>query len=181
MRILVRGFVAVLATASLLGPGLAGCSVVDVQKERGSVDLRAKWALLPVLDYSDSTQAGGRVEETLSSLLRTRLRVDVTKYPVSTESESPADLDERQRFQRALSWAKKEGFQYGISGSVNEWRYRSGADGEAAIGLTLQVVEVDSGKTVWTASGSRSGWGRETASGTAQRLLRDMLSKLESK
>jgi hypothetical protein len=176
-----RFFVAALAAASLVGPGLSGCSVVDVQRERGSVDLRAKWALLPVLDYSDSTQAGGRVEETLSSLLRTRLSIEVSKYPVPAEPESSVELDERQRYQRALSWAKKEGFQYGISGSVNEWRYRSGADGEAAIGLTLHVVEVQSGKTVWTASGSRAGWGRQTASGTAQHLLRDMLRKLESR
>lgn len=181
MHTVARFFVAALAAGGVTALALSGCSVVDVQAERSKLDLRAKWALLPVLDYSDSTQAGGRVEETLSSLLRTRLRVDVTKYPAPTDSETPAELEERQRYQRALSWAKKEGFQYGISGSVNEWRYRSGADGEAAIGLTLQVVEVDSGKTVWTASGSRSGWGRETASGTAQRLLRDLIAKLESK
>ena len=91
------------------------------------------------------------------------------------------DLDERQRYQRALSWAKKEGFTYGIGGSVNEWRYRSGADGEAAVGFTLHVVDLESGKTVWTATGARSGWGRETASGTAQRLLRDMITQLAGK
>lgn len=167
------------ALAALLP--LAGCSVVDVQKHRDTVSLTAKWALLPVVDYSDSTQAGGRLEDTLSSLLRTRLRVDVTKYPVATEPENSVDLDERQRYQRALAWAKKEGFTYGIGGSVNEWRYRSGADGEAAVGFTLNVVELESGKTVWTATGARSGWGRETASGTAQRLLRDMIAKLDGK
>ncbi len=168
-----------LAAVTLLSS--SGCSVVDVQRERGAVNLRAKWALLPVVDYSDSTQAGGRLEETLSSLLRTRLQVEVTKYPVVSEPENSVDLDERQRYQRALGWAKKEGFTYGIGGSVNEWRYRSGADGEAAVGFTLHVVDLDSGKTVWTATGARSGWGRETASGTAQRLLRDMLAKLDGK
>lgn len=168
-----------LAAVTLLSS--SGCSVVDVQRERGAVNLRAKWALLPVVDYSDSTQAGGRLEDTLSSLLRTRLQVEVTKYPVVSEPENSVDLDERQRYQRALGWAKKEGFTYGIGGSVNEWRYRSGADGEAAVGFTLHVVDLDSGKTVWTATGARSGWGRETASGTAQRLLRDMLAKLDGK
>lgn len=167
------------ALAALLP--LVGCSVVDVQKHRDTVSLTAKWALLPVVDYSDSTQAGGRLEDTLSSLLRTRLRVDVTKYPVAAEPENSVDLDERQRYQRALAWAKKEGFTYGIGGSVNEWRYRSGADGEAAVGFTLNVVELESGKTVWTATGARSGWGRETASGTAQRLLRDMIARLDGK
>jgi hypothetical protein len=42
-------------------------------------------------------------------------------------------------------------------------------------------VDLKSGKTMWSASGSRSGWGRETASGTAQRLMREMIDKLALK
>ena len=155
------------AVAATLGwPTLAAVSLLPFRPARWSMCRRtgqrqpgAKWALLPFVDYSDSTQAGGRLEDTLSSLLRTRLRVDITKYPVAAEPENSVDLDERQRYQRALSWAKKEGFTYGIGGSVNEWRYRSGADGEAAVGFTLHVVDLESGKTVWTATGARSGWG----------------------
>ena len=177
----VRRLALVAVTLAFAAAVTAGCAVVDVHKGGTPMDVRARWALLPILDYSDSTQAGARIEDTLTSLLRTRLKIDMTKYPAPTDGEVSVDLDERQRYQRAVSWAKGEGFVYGVGGSVNEWRYRSGADGEAAVGFTIEVVDLQSGKTVWSATGARSGWGRETASGTAQRLLRDMIAKLQTK
>lgn len=167
----------------LLGGSLlvacSGCAVVDVQTQQAPLKRSAKWALLPILDYSESTQAGARIEDTLSSLLQTRMQIEMAKYPAPTEADSAVDLDDRLRYQKAYDWAKKEGFSYGIGGSVNEWRYRNGADGEAAVGLTLRIVDLGSGQTLWSATGARSGFGRESASGTAQRLLRDMLGKLD--
>jgi hypothetical protein len=157
-----------------------GCTVIDVQ--RGApLNFKARWALMPILDYTETAQAGVRVEDPLATLVRTKLDVELAHYPVAKEQESLAELDERQRYQQALSWAQKEGYAYGLTGSVNEWRYRNGADGEAAVGLTINVVEIESGRTLWSATGSRAGWGRETASGTAQRLLRDMLDQMFKK
>jgi hypothetical protein len=162
----------------LLALGLwTGCAVVDVQ-QGSALDLRARWALLPILDYTETTLAGARVEDPLSTLVRARWNLELTKYPAASEPDSVSDLDERQRYKQALDWARKEGLVYGITGSVNEWKYRSGADGEAAVGLTIRVVDVQSGRAVWSATGSRAGWGRETASGVAQKLLRNMLGRL---
>ncbi len=173
----VLGVVSVMIGALLLCSATA-CTVVDVQNGT-DLNLRARWALLPILDYTDSSQAGARVEDTLSALMRTKLNVELTKYPLLSDAgDGAADLEDRQRYQRALEWAHKEGFTYGITGSVNEWRYRNGADGEAAVGFTINVVDPTSGRTLWSATGSRSGWGRETASGTAQKLLREMLAQL---
>lgn len=164
----------------MAGLALAGCAVVDVQRGQ-ALDTHRRWALLPIQDYSEATQAGARIEDTLSTLARTKLNVELTKYPIEKDSDSVTDLDERQRYQRALGWARKEGFAYGVTGTVNEWRYRSGADGEAAVGFTINVVDLASEKTVWSATGARAGWGRETVSGTAQKLLREMLKDLSTK
>lgn len=155
------------------------CAVIDVQK-RVPLDLKTRWALLPILDLTETTMAGARVETPLMSLARTKLNLELTKYPAATEQEPLGDLDERQRYQQALSWARKKGFVYGITGSVNEWKYRNGADGEAAVGITISVVDIASDRTIWSATGSRSGWGRETASGVAQKLLRVMLGRMVS-
>jgi hypothetical protein len=62
---------------------------------------------------------------------------------------------------------------------VQEWRYRAEPDGEPAVGLTLSVIEVRSGRTVWSATGARAGLSRDTLSGTAQTLLRQLLARLE--
>jgi hypothetical protein len=44
------------------------------------------------------------------------------------------------------------------------------------VGLTLQLIEVSSGKVVWAAAGAKSGWSREALSAVAQKLMRNLLS-----
>ena len=56
-----------------------------------------------------------------------------TRRPTDTAGVLP-ELDERRRAELALRWAKDKGFLYGVTGSVEEWRYRNGLDGEPAVG-----------------------------------------------
>ena len=55
---------------------------------------------------------------------------------------------------------------------------RSGLDGEPAVGVSLQVLETSSGKLLWSRSGARAGWSRESLAGTAQTVLRDLVGNL---
>lgn len=61
---------------------------------------------------------------------------------------------------------------------MSEWRYKVGVDGEPAVGITLQVIDVPSGNVIWSATGSRTGWSRDAVSAVAQKLLRELLSPL---
>jgi TolB-like protein len=79
---------------------------------------------------------------------------------------------------RALEWARGERARYALTGTVDEWRYKVGVDGEPAVGITLQVIEVQSGNVIWSAAGSRTGWSRDAVSAVAQKLLRQLLSPL---
>ncbi len=160
---------------------LSGCAnVMDV---RGGMPLTsgARWVLLPFGDYGETPQAGERAEELASSLLRVRWNIDLPRYPVTKETASLVDLDERQRYEKALLWARAEGYVYGLTGSVQEWRYRNGSEGEAAVGLSLRVVNIQTGRPEWTAAGSRSGFGSQTVSGVAERLLRAMVDQIPMK
>ncbi len=56
---------------------------------------------------------------------------------------------------------------------------QTGRGGWAVVGLTIRVMEFRSGAVVWSASGARSGWSTGSLSGTAQKLLRELISKLE--
>jgi len=85
----------------------------------------------------------------------------------------PADAGER-----ALAWARAAGVRYALTGSVTEWRYRVGVDGEPAVGLSLRVIDLADGRTVWSATGARSGWSREALSAVAQKLARDLVAPL---
>jgi hypothetical protein len=132
--------------------------------------------MLPILNYSETPNAGEKAESIVGALLQVDGLRTLGHYP---SAEGVLELNEQQRYGQALSWAKKEGFAYGVTGTVDEWRYKSGVEGEPAVGLSLRVVEIPSGNVLWSALGARSGWGRGTVSGTAQRLIQDLLSHLE--
>jgi hypothetical protein len=157
---------------------LAGCTSVLHVKAGPPLSAGVPWALLPFGDFGETPQAGERAEELATSLLRMRFGLDLERYPATRESAALVDLDERQRYDKALQWAREGGFVYGLTGSVQEWRYRSGADGEAAVGLSLRVINIKTGRPEWLASGSRSGLGAQTVSGIAERLLSTMINQI---
>lgn len=159
-------------------PVLSGCtSVLDVKGE-APIKRDGKWVLLPFSDFGETPQAGERAEELASSLMRVRWNVELERYAVTKESASLVDLDERQRYDKALTWAREQGFTYGLTGSVQEWRYRSGSEGEAAVGLSLRVINIQTGRAEWLATGSKSGFGSQTVSGVAEKLLRKMTDQI---
>ena len=65
--------------------------------------------------------------------------------------------------------------QYALTGAVDEWRYKVGVDGEPAAGVTLRIVDVATGNTLWSGAGGKSGWSREALSAVAQKLIRQLL------
>jgi hypothetical protein len=169
----------VAGAALLLLPG--ACMVREVQRGP-ALDKRSRWVLLPLRNQTETPQAGEKAESILATLLRARGLGDIAGYspPADTAGVLP-ELDERRRAELALRWAKDKGFLYGVTGSVEEWRYRNGLDGEPAVGVSVQVVDLPSQRVVWSASGARAGWGRDTLAGTAQELLKALLQELELK
>ena len=136
----------------------------------------AQWGLLPLINYSQAPQAGERSEQILLSVLAEKgLRPRL--YPAVTQSDLPL-LDDSERFNQALEWARQENLDYVVSGSVDEWQYKSGLDGEPAVGISLQIIEPNSGRVVWSSSGARAGWSRESLAGTAQKVLRELIGDL---
>ncbi len=171
--------------------------MIDVKAE-GRITTRKGWVLLPVQNLGETHMAGERVEELLTTLLRIQKNVELTPYTGaatgskgaagagkdaksakdSREADSELELDERQHYERVVAWARERKFTYGIGGSVEEWRYRAGTEGEPAVGLTLRVVDLRSGRIVFTAAGASPTPGRGSLSGATQDLLRTMLTKL---
>ena len=61
---------------------------------------------------------------------------------------------------------------------MEEWRYKTGVDGEPVVGLTLELIDVQSGQVVWSATGARSGWSRSSLSSVATSLIGSVLAPL---
>jgi polysaccharide biosynthesis protein PelC len=158
---------------------IAGCSTaIQSTTEREALDTQVKWALLPLSNNTDTPQAALSAESMLDHLLRRRGLKNIQLYPANLSRDSLFEPSERKVSDEAREWARAQGVRYAVTGSVEEWRYKVGIDGEPAVGVTLKVLDLSTGQTVWSASGARSGWSREALSAVAQSVLTDALDSL---
>jgi hypothetical protein len=158
---------------------LTGCATsIQSSAKRDALDPSVKWVLLPIANNTDTPQAGLSAEAMLEHQLRRRGILGAQHYPATLSRDSLFEPTERKVTEEAQQWARDQGAKFAVLGSVQEWRYKVGIDGEPAVGIALKVLDLSSGQVVWSASGAKSGWSREALSAVAQSVLTDMLDSL---
>lgn len=170
MTRLIHRTLGLLAVVTLLG----GCAVIDHSPPSGA-DKSAAWVVLPFANATETPFAGQRAESVTEGLLRSLGVANLKRYPVSLQNDNLFESGKPKDADKAMDWAKEQGARYAVTGTVDEWRYKVGVDGEPAVGVALQIVEVDGGKVVWSGVGGQSGWSRESLSGVAQELIKSLL------
>ena len=161
---------------------LGACAVLDHATSSAPMDRNAKWALLPIVNHTDVAQAGLRAEAITEALLRSHGVGNLKRYPPALNPESLFEPAERKVVADALNWAREQGMRYAVTGAVDEWRYKVGIDGEPAVGITLQIIDLNAdNQVVWSAVGAKSGWSREALSAVAQKLINDLLASASLK
>jgi len=160
--------------AACLILGLAACSTLD-RGRAPELEPQASWVVLPFANHTETPLAGQRAESIAEALLRTNGLTRVKRYPANDRQDSLFNAAEEQQQEAAMAWAKQQGARYALTGAVDEWRYKVGVDGEPAAGVTLQIIDVQTGEALWSAAGGKSGWSREALSAVAQQLIRDLL------
>lgn len=149
-----------------------GCSTVD-RSPAPKIDPNASWVVLPFANHTETPLAGQRAEAIALALLQASGNRQVKLH--ASEAASFFEPAAQSRQEEALTRARESGAQYALAGAVDEWRYKVGVDGEPVVGLSLQIIEVSNGKTLWSGSGGKSGWSREALSSIARQLLRQLL------
>ncbi len=162
-----------LACTALLAV-LAACSTVDRGKAP-ALERDALWAVLPFSNHTETPLAGNRAEAIAEALLHAQGVGRVKRYQGNTQQEALFDANSPRRLEEALTWAREQKVRYALIGAVDEWRYKVGVDGEPAAGVTLQIIDVATGETLWSGAGGKSGWSREALSAVAQKLIRELL------
>lgn len=165
---------ALIWLAALLLAGCATTTSSTVGQE--TLDPQARWALLPVVNNTETPQAGLSAEALVEHHLLGRGIGRLQRYPVTLSRDSLFEPTERKLSEEAQKWAREQGARYAITGSIEEWRYKVGLDGEPVVGVTLRVIELSSGRIVWSASGARSGWSRDGLSAVAHQLIGGLLA-----
>lgn len=158
---------------------LTGCaSSIQSTVNQEPLDRQARWAILPITNNTDTPQAGLSAEAMAEHQLRNRGVAQVQRYPSALSRDSLFEPTERKVTEEALKWAKDQKMQFVLLGSVEEWRYKVGIDGEPAVGVTLQVMDLSTDRVVWSASGAKSGWSRQALAAVAQSLLTDLFARM---
>lgn len=153
---------------------LAACTTTD-RGRAPALERQATWAVLPFANHTETPLAGQRAEAIAQALLSAQGVGQVRRTPATTQQEALFGAGDAQRSEDALAWAREQKIRYALAGSVEEWRYKVGVDGEPAAGVTLQILDVATGDTLWSGSGGQSGWSREALSAVAQKLIRKLL------
>ena len=160
----------------LLATLLSACTTLNTSPPKVALEKDAQWALLPILNQTETPQAGLRAEALMEASLRNAGINQLQRYPAKLNQETLCEPAERKIADDAKAWASQQGLRYGVSGTVTEWRYKVGVDGEPAVGMMLQITDLKSGQVVWSGSGGKTGYSRESLSGTAQNLLNQLVS-----
>lgn len=157
---------------------LAACSTTSSLSGAGTPLAAGRWVLLPLINHTDTPQAGLAAEAIVDHLVRARGQTAFDRYPATLSKDTLFEPTERKVVEEARAWAKKHGARYALGGSVQEWRYKVGIDGEPAVGVRLELIDLETGNVVWSAAGAKSGWSREALSAIAQKLLAELLATL---
>ena len=153
---------------------LGACSTLE-HGAAPQLERQATWAVLPFANHTETPLAGNRAEAIAQALLHAQDVGAVRRAPSTTQQEALFNAGDSARMNDALNWAREQKIRYALAGTVEEWRYKVGVDGEPAAGVTLQILDVATGDILWSGSGGQSGWSREALSAVAQKLIRKLL------
>lgn len=138
-------------------------------------DASQGWALLPVNNLSETPQADSQALTMLETQLRIRGVRQVSVYAPIQAVSLRTLLDPARQLSDAMDWAKQSGYRYALTGTINEWSYRSGSDKEPVVGMNLKLIEIATGDVLWQANAARTGWGYASLPSLADSLIDDLL------
>jgi polysaccharide biosynthesis protein PelC len=167
----------VAATALTLAIG--ACSTVR-QTSGPALARGDKIAVVSIANYTETPDAGHSAESIAANALRAGGISDVRVAPAETNRNALFDTAQRGDGEKSLEWARSQNARYVLTGAVEEWRYKTGVDGEPVVGVTFELIDVSNGAVVWSATGSRTGWSRSGLSNVATSLIGNVLSPLNA-
>jgi len=139
----------------------------------------AKIAVIPFANNTETPMAGERAMSVTAAVMETYGLRNLVVYQNHNHGKVLfPGMNKIVSEPKLLDWARSTHAQYAMTGSVNEWTYKVGLDGEPVVGLSLQLIDLKSGRIVWTAVGSLSGGSRIAVTTTAQRLINSLLRGL---
>lgn len=167
-----------LMLAAIAVSGLAACAGMNIETTASAaLDRQAAVAVLVLANNTSTPYAGQRVQQQLAALLSAHGMQNLQTQPAGASDPLPVG-EEAQDPGKALAWARASHARFALAGSVNEWRYKIGLDGQPAVGFTLRLIDLGTGQTLWSGTASASGNSREGLAVLSQHVLDQLVVRL---
>ncbi len=151
----------------------SACSTAQYDRNAWKLEPKAQVAVLSLENYSESSQAGIKAASMIDRLLGARGTETLDMYS-GTQDKNRTEAEILQ----TLSGLAERNVRYAITGSVNEWKYKAGLEGEPTISLTLAVRDTATGRVLWSAAASRTGNSCQSTGLLAQKTLNKLLNAI---
>lgn len=140
---------------------------------------QARIVVGPLANHSDTPLANRQVESMSVGLLQSDGFTNVNPYPRRQSCEKLLYCaDEGMPNAQLIAWARKHHVAFVLTGATNEWRYKVGLDGEPVAGVSLSLIDVRTGRTIWSGVGSIIGGSRLGLDVVGQRMLDALFSSI---
>lgn len=146
-----------------------------------TIERSASWVVAPLLNNTATPYAGQRAAQLVSALLAQRGVGPVQVAPAPADATGLPIDNGTGAEEAAKAFALQQHAHYLVRGSVDEWTYKIGLDGQPAVSFTLSVVDLGSDKVIWTGAASASGGSRQGVAVLAQNTLDRLTTRLLGK
>ena len=151
---------------------MVGCSTSPYKNGYPS---KEGWVVLPV-QSRQSEETGIQVERMLKVLLASK-GIQHVELPPETEAHSTNRiLESAHRFQNAVTWAEQHNFRLGMTGTVDD--VFTDDTGRFHLILTLNLIDIRTGETVWRTNGQAEGKPNEDPYTVGRNLLSALINSL---
>lgn len=146
-----------------------------VTKKNVQLPVAKKYAIASFMNYTETPMAGLRAASIVEGVLAKKhinLYSLIEKADETDENNNKSSLLNTQATQ-----AKAIGADYLITGEVQEWRYKTGIDGEPVVSYTLKIIDLKTQQVSFSGVGAKSGWGHKSIGVVAQEIAGELVPK----
>lgn len=155
--------------------------IVNYSACQRCIDPYSKIAVVPFSNHTETPLAGERAMSITAALLESQGFCNLSIYQNHYHGKILfPGMNQVESQEALLQWARSTHARYMMTGTVNEWTYKVGLDGEPVVGVSLELIDLSSGKMVWTAVGSQSDGSRIAVSTVGQELINRLLKGLSA-
>jgi hypothetical protein len=153
---------------------LTSCSSL-INRQNVELPLNKKYAIASFWNYTETPMAGLRASTIVESILAKK------GLYLNSLIEGVEEI-ENSKSKKAFLKAKKEearliGAEYLIMGNVQEWRYKTGIDGEPVVSFSISIIDLKMDKVVFNGVGAKSAWGHTSIGVVAQEVAQELIPK----